>query len=90
MWYTSEHYFQTQKFHDLTIQKKILKTRSAAEVVRIAGNPKLRVRRDWDAVKLGVMRTAVRTKFTQITDLTSNSQSFARLTSNSQSHGHLE
>ena len=69
MWYTSEHYFQTQKFHDLTIQKKILKTRSAAEVVRIAGNPKLRVRRDWDAVKLGVMRTAVRTKFTQITDL---------------------
>ena len=69
MWYTSEHYFQTQKFHDLTIQKKILKTRSAAEVVRIAGNPKLRVRRDWDAVKLGVMGTAVRTKFTQITDL---------------------
>ena len=69
MWYTAEHYFQTQKFHDQTVQKLILKTRSAAEVIRIASNPKLRVRRDWDDLKLGFMRTAVRTKFTQIPDL---------------------
>jgi len=69
MWYTAEHYFQTQKFHDETVQKEILRTRSAAEVIRIASSPKLRVRRDWDAVKLGFMRTAVQTKFTQITDL---------------------
>ena len=69
MWYTAEHYFQTQKFHDVTVQKEILKTRSAAEVIRIASNPKLRVRRDWYKVKIGVMQTAVRTKFTQITDL---------------------
>ncbi|MBC8115397.1 MAG: NADAR family protein [Candidatus Saccharimonas sp.] len=69
MWYTAEHFFQTQKFHDVSVQKQILKTRSATEVIRIASNPKLRVRRDWDAVKLGFMRTAVRTKFTQISDL---------------------
>ena len=69
MWYTAEHYFQTQKFHDVTVQKEILRTRSAAEVIRIASNPKLRVRRDWYKVKLDCMRTAVRTKFTQIPDL---------------------
>ena len=69
MWYTAEHYFQTQKFYDETVQKEILRTRSAAEVIRIAGNPKLRVRRDWDKLKVGFMLTAVRTKFTQIPDL---------------------
>ena len=69
MWYTAEHYFQTQKFHDVTVQKQILKTRSAAEVIRIACNPKLRVRKDWNMVRLDVMRTAVQAKFTQITEL---------------------
>ena len=69
MWYTAEHYFQTQKFHDETVQKEILRTRSAVEVIRIASNPKLRVRRDWDKLKVGFMLTAVRTKFTQIPDL---------------------
>ncbi len=69
MWYTAEHYFQTQKFHDATVQRQIAKTRSAAEILRIASNPKLRVRRDWDTVKLEVMGQAVRAKFTQITAL---------------------
>jgi ribA/ribD-fused uncharacterized protein len=69
MWYTAEHYFQAQKFHDVMVQRQILKTRSAAEIIRIASNPKLRVRGDWDAVKLDFMETAVRTKFTQIPDL---------------------
>ena len=69
MWYTAEHYFQTQKFHDLSVQKEILKTRSAAEVIRIASNPKLRVRKDWHLVRLDFMRTAVLAKFTQIPEL---------------------
>jgi N-glycosidase YbiA len=69
MWYTAEHYFQAQKFHDEMVQRQILKTRSADEIIRIASNPKLRVRRDWDEVKLDFMETAVRAKFTQIPDL---------------------
>lgn len=69
MWYTAEHYFQTQKFHNESVQKEILKTRSAAEIVRIASNPKLRVRKDWHVVRLDFMRTAVLAKFTQIPEL---------------------
>ena len=69
MWYTAEHYFQTQKFYDETVQKEILRTRSAVEVIRIASSPKLRVRRDWYKVKVDFMLTAVRAKFTQIPDL---------------------
>ena len=69
MWYTAEHYFQTQKFYNESVQKEILRTRSAAEVIRISSNPKLRVRKDWNVVRLDVMRTAVRAKFTQITEL---------------------
>lgn len=69
MWYTAEHYFQSTKFHDVTVQRQIQRTRSAAEIIRIAGNPKLRVRRDWDKVKRDFMETAVRTKFAQLPDL---------------------
>ena len=69
MWYTAEHYFQAQKFHDQAVQKEILKTRSAAEMIRIAANPKLRLRRDWKEVRVDCMQTAVRAKFTQIPDL---------------------
>ena len=28
MWYTAEHYFQAQKFHDETVKRTIRKTRS--------------------------------------------------------------
>lgn len=69
MWYTAEHFFQAQKFHDLQVQKQILLTRSVTDMLWIANNPKLRVRRDWDLLKLDFMRTAVRAKFTQIPSL---------------------
>jgi ribA/ribD-fused uncharacterized protein len=69
MWYTAEHYFQTQKFYSEGVKKQILKTRSAAEVIRISNNPKLRIRKDWIYVRVDAMRTAVRAKFTQIPEL---------------------
>ena len=69
VWYTAEHFFQAQKFHDLQVQKQILLTRSVTDMLWIANNPKLRVRRDWDVLKLDFMRTAVRAKFTQIPSL---------------------
>lgn len=69
MWYTAEHYFQACKFHDEMVQRQIQKTRSATEILRIASNPKLKVRRDWDVVKVGFMEQAVRAKFTQMPEL---------------------
>ena len=69
MWHTAEHYFQAQKFYDEAVKRTIRKTRLANDVLKIASNPKLRVRRDWDEVKIESMFTAVRAKFTQIPDL---------------------
>src|SRR5437016_1195870 len=54
-WPTSEHYFQAQKFLDP----------KAREEVRRAS----RLRPDWEAVKVGVMREALEAKFRQHEDL---------------------
>lgn len=69
MWYSAEHYFQSTKFHDITVQRQIHRTRSAAQMLEIASNPKLRIRRDWDEVKIDFMEKAVRTKYTQLPEL---------------------
>ena len=69
MWYTAEHYFQAHKFHNELVQREIRKHRLPQEIAKVVRSARVRVRADWDAIKLGVMLTAVRTKFTQIPDL---------------------
>lgn len=69
MWPTSEHYFQAQKFEDPQIKEEVrmCKTpRLAANMGRDRKNP---IRRDWESVKVEVMRKAVRAKFTQQEDI---------------------
>jgi len=68
-WPTSEHYFQAQKFNDLSHVTKIRQAespRKAAELGRLRSVP---LRPDWESVKDDVMRTAVRAKFTTHDDL---------------------
>ena len=38
-------------------------------MLEIARNPKLRIRRDWDEVKIDFMEKAVKVKFTQLPEL---------------------
>ncbi len=64
-WPTSEHYFQAQKFAGTKHEEAIRKAKTPAIAARIGRDRKVRLRRDWDAVKVGVMRDAVRAKFTQ-------------------------
>lgn len=68
-WPTSEHYFQAQKFagtpHEEEI-RRVKKPRIAADMGRDRKRP---LRRDWEAVKDGVMLAALRAKFTQHVDL---------------------
>ncbi len=68
-WPTSEHYFQAQKFEDCEHQEAIRKTKSPMIAARMGRDRKKPLRRDWEAVKITVMRKAVRAKFTQHEDI---------------------
>ena len=64
-WPTSEHYFQAQKFKDLAYRAKIRKANSPTLAARLGRDRKQKLRRDWESVKVGIMRKAVLAKFTQ-------------------------
>ena len=68
-WPTSEHYFQAQKFTNAQIKERVRRANTPALAARLGRDRKLPLRRDWDSVKLGVMRLAVQAKFTQHADL---------------------
>lgn len=68
-WPTSEHYFQAQKFEDDQYRQKIRKANSPMLAARLGRDRKQKLRRDWESVKVGVMRSAVLAKFTQHEDL---------------------
>ena len=62
-WYrTSEHYFQAMKFEDVDYQEKIRETKSPMIAARLGRSRKIKIRDDWEEVKVDVMRTAVRAK----------------------------
>ena len=68
-WPTSEHYFQAQKFEDAAYRQKIRMTNSPMQAARLGRDRKQTLRRDWEAVKVEVMRRAVTAKFTQHEEL---------------------
>jgi hypothetical protein len=69
LWPTSEHYFQGQKFVDPATRERIRRASTPAEAARLGRSRKLRLRPDWEAVKVAVMRKAVEAKFAQHADL---------------------
>ena len=71
LWPTTEHYFQAQKFEDQVYREKIRKTASPMIAARLGRSRKQPLRRDWEAVKIDVMRKAVEAKFTQHEELKS-------------------
>ena len=68
-WPTSEHCFQAQKFTDAKLKEQVRRANTPALVARMGRDRKLPLRRDWNNVKLGVMRAAVQAKFTQHAEL---------------------
>lgn len=68
-WPTSEHYFQAQKFEDRASQEAIRKVASPMVAAQRGRDRRRKLRRDWERVKLGVMRRAVEAKFTQHVEL---------------------
>ncbi|WP_395733563.1 NADAR family protein [Prosthecobacter sp.] len=68
-WPTSEHYFQAQKFQDAGHAEKIRKAGTPMMAARLGRDRKAPLRKDWEAVKIGVMRLALLAKFTQHAEL---------------------
>jgi ribA/ribD-fused uncharacterized protein len=68
-WPTSEHYFQAQKFLEREHQEAIRQTASAMIAARMGRDRKRPLRKDWESVKVDLMRRAVLAKFTQHADL---------------------
>ncbi len=68
-WPTSEHYFQAQKFEDKAYKTKIRKSNSPMLAAQMGRDRRQKLRRDWESVKVAVMRRAVMTKFTQHDEL---------------------
>ena len=69
LWPTTEHYFQAQKFLDDSHREQIRKAKSPMIAARMGRDRKKKLRRDWESVKVEVMRQAIRAKFTQHDDL---------------------
>ena len=69
LWPTSEHRFQGQKFGDPAVRERVRRASSPAEAARLGRSRKLRLRADWEAVKVAVVRRAVQAKLEQHADL---------------------
>lgn len=68
-WPTTEHYFQAQKFAGTEHEEAIRLAKSPTVAARMGRSRQRPLRKDWEQVKLDVMRTALRAKFTQHEDL---------------------
>jgi ribA/ribD-fused uncharacterized protein len=67
IWPTVEHYYQAQKSTDQLDQKKVREAPTPGKAKRLGR--KIRIRPDWDEIKVDVMIRAVRAKFMQHADL---------------------
>ena len=62
-WPTSEHYFQAHKFAGTQYEEAIRKAKSPMIAARMGRSRKRPLRRDWESIKVRVMREAVLAKF---------------------------
>ena len=65
MWPTSEHFFQAQKFAGSDHEETIRRTKSPMIAARLGRSRKVRIRKDWESVKVEIMRRALDAKFRQ-------------------------
>jgi ribA/ribD-fused uncharacterized protein len=68
-WQTTEHYFQAQKFAEVKDQEEIRNANTPMLAAQMGRDRKRKLRRDWESVKVGVMREAVEAKFRQHAEL---------------------
>lgn len=64
-WLSVEHFYQSQKYAGTEAAARIRRAESPAKAREAGQDRSLAPRADWDAVKLDMMRRAVRAKFKQ-------------------------
>jgi hypothetical protein len=64
-WPSVEHYYQAQKYADPAVRKSIRAAADAAQARKLGQSRSLLPRADWEAIKVSIMTTALRAKFTQ-------------------------
>ena len=68
-WPTSEHYFQAQKFLSEEDRERVRRAKTPNIAAALGRDRKMKLRKDWEAMKIGIMREALEAKFTQHADL---------------------
>ena len=68
-WPTSEHFFQAQKFADAKDREAVRRAKTPSLAARLGRDRKRKLRRDWESVKVSVMRQALEAKFRQHEEL---------------------
>lgn len=69
IWPTAEHYYQAQKMAETEYEEICRRLGSPREAFEITRRPDVPIRKDWDQVKVEVMRAAVYAKFSQNPEL---------------------
>ena len=64
-WMTSEHAYHSEKFSDPDLIRQLKEARSAHDAMKLAYANKDKYRKDWDEVKLGIMKDILRAKVKQ-------------------------
>lgn len=64
-WMTSEHAYHSEKFDDLEILEKLKQSRSAHDAMKLAYANKDKYRKDWDEIRLDVMKQILHEKVRQ-------------------------
>ncbi|MBI5512212.1 MAG: NADAR family protein [Deltaproteobacteria bacterium] len=68
-WPTTEHYFQAMKFEGTPHEEEVRAAPSPKRAKELGGDRARPRRPDWDSARDGVMKEALRAKFTQHQDL---------------------
>jgi N-glycosidase YbiA len=68
-WPTSEHYFQAMKFDDKQYVELIRKSTKPFLAAQLGRDGSKKIKRGWDNMRVDVMTTAVKAKFTQYPEL---------------------
>lgn len=68
-WPTAEHCFQAQRFAGTPYEEQIRRARSPKEAKRLGRTKGFPIRRDWDSIRIDVMRAIVLRKFLTHEDL---------------------
>ncbi|WP_111979787.1 NADAR family protein [Algibacillus agarilyticus] len=69
LWPTVEHYFQASKFISTDDQLAVLSAHNAFEAAKIGRQSTRKIRTNWDSLRCGIMKEALKAKFTQHNDI---------------------